>query len=62
MDLDTLPYDALERLAAYQRARDEERKLVAGIETKMVAGEDITERERSIYAYSIFGSASTCGY
>ncbi len=64
MDLDALPDDPLERLAGYQAARrlDEERELIAGIRLKIDAGIEPTEREWICYSYSIFGSASTCGY
>ncbi len=60
MDLDTLPDDELERLAAYQRARaaEEERELVAGIRIKLDAGVELTEREWICYSYSKYGTAA----
>lgn len=63
MDLSELPDDPVARLAAYQRsrARDEERELVARIEAKMVAGEELTEQEEVSYGYSEFGTgAKSC--
>lgn len=62
MDLDTLPDDELERLAAYQRARaaEEERELIAGIQMKIDAGIELTEREWICWSYSPFGSAASC--
>lgn len=62
VDLDALPDEPAARLAAYQRsrARDEERELVAGIEAKMVAGEELTEQEEVSYGYSEFGTGASC--
>ncbi len=60
MDLDTLPDDALERLACYQRARDEERQRVEAALRKPAS--ERTEHENRIVAYSPFGSGAKCGY
>lgn len=55
-----IPGSGEDRLKWWQRARayEEERELVAAIKTKMVAGEELTEQEQSVYGYSPFGSAA----
>ena len=50
----------LERLAEYQRAREEERERVEAALRK--EPDERTEAERAVIAYSPLGSASRCGY
>ncbi len=60
MNLSALPDEPLERLAAYQRARDEDRDRVEAALAKKP--EERTPGEGRIIAYSPFGTAAGCGY
>lgn len=60
MDLNTLPNDPLDRLRAYQRAREEEEERVNKASKKPPS--ERTEADWIVLSYSPFGTANSCGY
>lgn len=61
MNLGALPEDQDERLAAYRRAKEDDKEWweIQRIKFKMNLGEELTNRELLMYGHSKYGSANS---